>query len=309
MSRFARTKRKEPCAYVRTGQPSVASPQRCAVCHHLDGDLMGASNALAAFRRWSGKVPGTSMLLLTYMALISKDKDEWPWYGQGQEALAEFALGRENPNGTDVRAVSRAMQPLLDAGAVSVERAATNRGDGNSTARYRLNITENADRARQKWEESHDGKRRMADPRRKGSPYDEKRRVDGPVDNLPQDQIHTTVSGRAIRRKVTSHTTVSDEPYDGNRRAKEEEDQEERENRGIGVEETATSHRSRASAERISTPNLCPIHKIPLKPRDDGDQACGFCRRERRAGPPRPGPPPPPPPTARVIDLDSRRIA
>src|SRR4051812_14821525 len=100
--------------------PSVHPLQRGAIPHHPGGCLVGASNALAAFHRWAGKIPGTSMQVLTYMALVSKDKDDWPWYGQGQESLAQFALGRDNPGRADVRAVSRAMQPLLDAGAVTV---------------------------------------------------------------------------------------------------------------------------------------------------------------------------------------------
>jgi hypothetical protein len=202
---------------------------------------MGASNALAAFRRWAGKVPGASMVLLTYMALVSKDKDEWPWYGQGQEALAEFALGRENPDRTDVRAVSRAMQPLLDAGAVTVDRAAAARTGGNSTARYRLNITDGADEERRKWEETHDEKRRTSKPAR--------------------DPQRTTVSGHDVRRKTTQRATVSDATYDGNRRTKEEEDQEELEDQGInGDVQTAVR------PLRAKPPDANPTPVIALYP-------------------------------------------
>jgi hypothetical protein len=203
---------------------------------------MGAANALAAFRRWAGRIPGASMQVLTYMALVSKDKDDWPWFGQGQEALAEFALGRENPNRTDLRAVARAMGPLLDAGAVTVDRAGAARSDGNTTARYRLNLTDRADKCRSDWEETSDGKRRTSDRRR--------------------DPQHTTVSGQDIRRKVTQHTTVSDATYDGNRRTKEEEDQEERENRGIGVAPTTASHPSRADG----LGDLAPVVQLFSKP-------------------------------------------
>lgn len=202
---------------------------------------MGASNALAAFRRWAGKVPGASMMLLTYMSLISKDKDDWPWFGQGQEALAEFALGRENPDRADIRAVSRAMQPLLDAGAVTVDRASAARSDGNTTARYRLNITDRADEERRKWEETHDGNRRTSKP--------------------SKDPQRTTVSGHDVRRKPTQRTTVSDATYDGNRRTKEEEDQEERENQGIRVLPTTASRPLRAKP-----PDANPTPVIPLYP-------------------------------------------
>lgn len=200
---------------------------------------MGASNALAAFRRWAGKVPASSMMLLTYMALVSKDKDDWPWYGQGQESLAEFALGRENPDRTDVRAVSRAMQPLLDAGAVTVDRASAARADGNSTARYRLNISDRADAERRKWEETHDGKRRTSKP--------------------DQDPQRTTKNGGDVRRKVARRTTVSDATYDENRRTKEEEDQEERENQGISGSSQTASHSSRAREPSDEPPNVIPI--------------------------------------------------
>jgi hypothetical protein len=164
---------------------------------------MGARNAVAAYQRWAGRVPGNSMQVLVYMALVAKDSDDWPWYGQGQAALAEMAIGRENPDRSDLRAVSRAMQPLLDAGAVTVDRAGAARGDGGTTARYRLNLHERADAERRKWEETHDGKRRTSDARR------------GPR--------HTTKTGNDIRRFPTQHTTVSDATYDGNRRTKEKE--------------------------------------------------------------------------------------
>lgn len=164
---------------------------------------MGARNVTASFHRWAGRVPGNSLALLVFMAVVSKDGDDWPWYGQGQASLAELAMGRPNPNRADLRAVSRAMQPLLDTGAVTVDRAGAARSDGNTTARYRLNLHERADAEREKWEQTYDGKRRTSDARR--------------------DPQHTTVSGRDIRRKVTQHTTVSDATYDGNRRTKEKE--------------------------------------------------------------------------------------
>lgn len=202
---------------------------------------MGAGNVAAAFRRWAGRVPGTSMQVLTYMALVSKDKDDWPWFGQGQEALAEFALGRENPDRTDVRAVSRAMQPLLDAGAVTVDRAAAARTGGNSTARYRLNLTDEADGERRKWKETCDEKRRKSKP--------------------AKDPQRTTESGHDVRRKVAQRTTVSDATYDGNRRTKEEEDQEEQENQGIrGDLRTAVTlaREPRAEAEPAPVVELFP---------------------------------------------------
>lgn len=225
---------------------------------------MGAGNVTAAFIRWAGKVPATSMQILVFMANVAKDKDEWPWYGQGQEAIAHMALGRPNPGPADVRAVSRAMAPLLAAGAVTVERAAANRGDGNTTARYRLNLTDAADKHRQAWQDTHDGKRRTSDRRRESETHDGKRRVPAAQD----DPRHTTVSDGDIRRKVTRHTTVSDETYDGNRRTKEEEEEEELEDQGrkLALRTAVTAARA-AAPEADSEPNGVVVDFASRAPR------------------------------------------
>ena len=77
---------------------------------------MGASNVLAAYAKWAGKVPPTSMQLLVYMAAVSKDSDRRPWFGQGHQALAQHALGRPAPTrGADIAAVERALAPLAKA--------------------------------------------------------------------------------------------------------------------------------------------------------------------------------------------------
>jgi hypothetical protein len=162
---------------------------------------MGATNALNAYRRWAGKVPATSLQLLVYMALVSKDAQDWPWYAQGQHALAEHGLGRSDPDEADLRAVQRALSPLLKAEAVTVDRAGASRSNGNTTARYRLNLHERADRERLQWLGTPDGKRRASD--RRG------------------DRQHPTKNGGDTRRFVTTHPTVCDDTPDGNRRPKE----------------------------------------------------------------------------------------
>ncbi len=102
---------------------------------------MGASNVLAAYAKWAGKVPPTSMQLLVYMAAVSKDSDRRPWFGQGHQALAQHALGRPAPTrGADIAAVERALAPLAKAGAITTDRRAAVRSDGPNTARYRLNL-------------------------------------------------------------------------------------------------------------------------------------------------------------------------
>lgn len=110
---------------------------------------MGASNAMAAFRMYSGLVPPLSLNLLIYMALVSKDSDEEPWFSQGYEGLARFALGRGRHaalDESDLRAVERGMKPLRDIGAVSTDRHAAARRDGARTARYRLHLDLDAPR-------------------------------------------------------------------------------------------------------------------------------------------------------------------
>lgn len=207
---------------------------------------MGATNALDAFRRWGGKVPPSSLALLVYMALVSKDKDDWPYCRLGQHALAEFAMGRENPDDSDLRAVQRALKPLLDAGAVTVDRAGAQRADGNVTARYRLNLHERADKARSEWEETPDGKRRVSDRRR--------------------DPQHPTKNGDDTRRKVTRHPTVSDETPDGNRRPKETGgDMRSDKTKEEGSSETA-SHPSRATDADDPTGVVVPFPKRPPPP-------------------------------------------
>lgn len=102
---------------------------------------MGASNVITAYAMYAGKVPATSMQLLAYMAVVSKDDDARPWFGQGHQALAQFALGRPLPIGrADIKAVERAIKPLAAEGAISTDRKASIRRDGAHTVRYRLHL-------------------------------------------------------------------------------------------------------------------------------------------------------------------------
>jgi hypothetical protein len=189
---------------------------------------MGATNAIAAYQRYAGKLPGLSLAVLVYMALVSKDKDAWPWFTLGQHAIAEHALGRPDPKDADLRAVQRAIGPLIDAEAVTVDRAGAARSDGNTTARYRLNLHEDADRARREWLDTPDGKRRMSNPH--------KARRD------------PTVSDGETRRKVTRDPTVSDERPDGNRRAKETRgDKRSEKTEEESVDLSTASHSSRVA--------------------------------------------------------------
>lgn len=205
---------------------------------------MGASNAIAAYQRYAGKIPNLSLVVLVRMALVSKDKDAWPWYGEGQAALAEHALGRPNPTPVDLRAVQRAMGPLIDVEAVTVDRAGAARTDGNTTARYRLNLHSDADEARREWLKTPDGKRRVSNPHK--SPRD------------------PTVSGKKTRRKVTRDPTVSDERPVENRRTKEtggDRRSEKTEEEDLGVRTALTLARV-PSAEREPPKPAAPVVEI-----------------------------------------------
>lgn len=164
---------------------------------------MGASNALAAFRLYAGKVPPTALNVLTYMALVALDRDEEPRYWEGHEALAVHCLGRDEAaiDDSDLRAVRRAITALFDAGAVTVVRRSSGRREKNLTAQYRLHLVKPAP----------DEKRPTETAPMRPSP-------DG---NRPTSEVITG-------RKVTDHRTESDRSPDGNRPPEEEEDHKER---------------------------------------------------------------------------------
>lgn len=108
---------------------------------------MGASNVIDAYRLYAGKVPPLSMQVLAFMAAVSVDRDRAPWFGLGHKVLAELALGRPQPldddepgDPADLRAVRRAIQPLLESGAVYVIRRASPNRASHKTVKYGLNL-------------------------------------------------------------------------------------------------------------------------------------------------------------------------
>ncbi len=97
---------------------------------------MGASNAMSAVTFWS-HLPGESFKVLTYIALITLDRDPEPVYWGSTEALIE-ALGRKGePSEADYRALRRAIKPLVDSGVLAVDK----RSVPGHPPRYRLQIT------------------------------------------------------------------------------------------------------------------------------------------------------------------------
>ncbi len=190
---------------------------------------MGASNALDAFRLYSAKVPATAMSALAFMALVSMDKDDEPWFQMGYEAIAVTALGREPVTETgdakaDARAqkamevaCERALRPLFENGAITTVERSSGRPGKSRHAKYRLWLVKPAP----------DDKR---DPRHrsdKSAPY-ENRGVHNPVPEDPASYGNRRVPDASALRNSCQHPTETvPVPYE-NRRAKEYEEYEER---------------------------------------------------------------------------------
>jgi len=164
---------------------------------------MGASNAMSAFRLYAGKIPPLSMNVLTFMALVSMDKDREPKYWEGHEALAVHCMGRDEASidDSDLRAVRRAITPLFKAGAITVAQHSSGRGEKGGRATYQLHLVTPA----------QDGNRPVDD---------EVPPCAAPDGNRPVDTGSTG-------RNSAEHRTESDRAPDGNRPAKEYEETEE----------------------------------------------------------------------------------
>jgi hypothetical protein len=171
---------------------------------------VGAANALKVYAAWS-HLDDRPLRLLAYMALVARDNDAAPWFGLGQEALAELALGQK-PSDASMRAVRRAVTALRDAGAICTAKRATYGKRGTTNVRYRLHLECPCDCKppdAQRPMDNHPG-----DPVDNPSPPDGERPMDG--------SGHRTVSDLW----TTGHRTVSDlnppSPPDAERPTKEE---------------------------------------------------------------------------------------
>lgn len=103
--------------------------------------MMGARNAVRAYALYASEVPATSMLILAYMAVVSKDGDYSPWFSMGHDALARMALGRPEPiTDTDRKAVQRAIRHLTEVKAITIDRPPAKRKGEPSTTAYRLHL-------------------------------------------------------------------------------------------------------------------------------------------------------------------------
>jgi hypothetical protein len=259
--------------------------------HEWAWRLMGASNVMAAYTRYAGKIPPLSMVLLLYMAVVSRDGDASPWYGQGHAALAALALGRPGPvTKTDLRAVERGITPLLAAGALTVERRASARRDAPSTVRYGLNLSVAT---------AEEPSRPTESVGREGS----------------QDPQRPTVCGTDARRNPSPRPTVCGtdarrNPSDrGTKRNHEEREEEESVDLGAAVtvsraagndQDQATDFDVELAGQRPhldgpTGPSRCG-HGLKHRRRADGQPSCALCRREFGGASPVPPPPRPEPP-------------
>lgn len=83
---------------------------------------MGASNAMSVVTNWS-HLPCDAFKALTFMALITLDRDPEPVYWGATESLIS-AIGRDgdDPTEADFRALRRAIKALVHTGAVAVDK-------------------------------------------------------------------------------------------------------------------------------------------------------------------------------------------
>src|SRR5690606_29808992 len=184
------------CGVSRPAAASPPEPPRRRA-PRMGGCLMGASNVLAAYTAWAGKVPATSMQLLAYMAAVSLDSDPEPWFGMGHEALAVHALGHREPTDAALRAVRRAIAPLRRAGAISVARRSAPRRGGASTVRYRLHLDGAATATESIDEHAVDN-----------PPVAVDNPVDNPVDNSPGGAVDNQVVGRKASCEHRTETVL-----------------------------------------------------------------------------------------------------
>lgn len=211
---------------------------------------------MLAFQLYAGRVPATSMQLLAYMALVSRDDHTKPWYGQGHEALAAFAMGRTGPiTDADVRAVRRAITPLLDVGAIETERRAAPRRDGHTTARYRLRLVAPA-----------------------AGSIDEP-----PVDNPPADRPapneRRTENGGNVGRKVAERRTKNGRTQDGNRPTEEprgttRSEEEENYLAPVGNSPPSTGTLDADPIDTSRDPPTCPSCGVWLDPDGCRNRVC-----------------------------------
>lgn len=225
---------------------------------------MGANLVGKVLIYWT-HVSDRAFRILVRMAHTALDKptEDTPadHYFGGRELLAMALRGTGGTPESRFRIVARVVAELIDAGAIR----RVDSGRTGHAAVYRLTL----------------GEAKTAE-----KTTDEQANQDGQFSHPQGGQFDQQEGGQFDPIRVANLATPrnQEEPIE---ELKEEE----------GVDLSTSSHPPRATP----TPKQCPTHRIPLKPRPDGQQACALCRRGV--------PPPNPSPPDNVIDLDSRRTA
>lgn len=250
-------------------------PRRCAGLRPVGGGLVGAANIAKAYGLYAGRVPATSMQMLIYMALVSKDADDQPWFGMGHDALAQLALGREAGR-AGVKAVERAIGPLFDEGAITTQRRAAQRSTGPNTVRYRLHLDAPAEPRQQ----------RRNDPRKPGDVTAPAQPLEG--QRLPPETVHDVPrfpDTRPPETVLTSPGNRGTEEVRGKRRSEleEKEDALRTDVAVVGPEPAASRSEDLLPQEAPGSPTTqhppCPTHPIVRGGRrPDGTPECIFCR-------------------------------
>jgi hypothetical protein len=139
---------------------------------------VGAANVLAAYRLYAGKVPNTSLVVLSYMAVVSLDKDGEPAWWEGHDMLAIRCFGYPEPVSKAAhRAVERAITPLFKEGAITVTRHSSGRLGRVTTVRYRLWLQHPAPDEKRRVHNLSTRRKSDEHPTKNGSAPDEKRRA------------------------------------------------------------------------------------------------------------------------------------
>lgn len=181
------------------------------------------------------------MRLLVYMALIARDQDSQPWFGQGHAVLAEFALGMDVPEEPAareavMRKVRRMITPLFAAGAICTTRRATYGRFIKKNVEYRLHLDTPCS-CRQVTERPK--------PARSTRPQVTQR----PVDNPSGQVTERPIGDESIGHSTAGHRSLKVRPQVTERPTKEKEEKEERRTTKENLVDNETWKAAAADAE------------------------------------------------------------
>jgi hypothetical protein len=176
---------------------------------------MGASNVLAAYRLYAGKIPPTSLNVLAYMSLVSLDKDADPSWWEGHEMIAIRCFGRPEPvTKADLRAVERAITPLFRAGAITTIRHASGHRGRTVTVRYKLWLSQPAPDEKRRKPTVGTRRNMVQHPTIFGAAPDEKRRTKEEEEKEERDLTEVQVAALNVERAPAREQPVGNPDID-----------------------------------------------------------------------------------------------